>query len=350
MAKQASSSGGALYDAQRLARIKASKLYVSNASPGKVPVIYSAVYNIAFLGLEKLHPFDSSKWGRVCELLIQKGELESRRIMEPGEATKEDLLVVHTPEYLESLKRSYVAASILEVPPVALLPYCIIRSKVLVPFRKQVGGSVLAGKVAYERGWAINVGGGFHHCCGYRGGGFCVYADITLCIHFAFANLNISRAMIVDLDAHQGNGHERDFADDDRVFIFDMYNRDIYPLDYEAKRWIDRRVEISSGTRTDSYLTRLKQELEGAFQAFAPDLLVYNAGTDILEGDPLGRLEVSPEGVKERDEIVFSFARQRNIPIVMLTSGGYMRSSAGVIAESISNLHSKKLIDLAGVN
>ncbi|EFJ04287.1 hypothetical protein SELMODRAFT_432551, partial [Selaginella moellendorffii] len=101
--------------------------------------------------------------------------------------------------------------------------------------------------------------------------------------------------------------------------------------DYEAKRWIDRRVEISE-----------------AFQAFAPDLLVYNAGTDILEGDPLGRLEVSPEGVKERDEIVFSFARQRNIPIVMLTSGGYMRSSAGVIAESISNLHSKKLIDLAG--
>ena len=88
----------------------------------------------------------------------------------------------------------------------------------------------MSAKLAKERGWAINVGGGFHHCSAEKGGGFCAYADISLCIHFALVRLNISRVMIIDLDAHQGNGHETDFAYDSRVYILDMYNPGIYPL------------------------------------------------------------------------------------------------------------------------
>ncbi|EPS59293.1 hypothetical protein M569_15515, partial [Genlisea aurea] len=107
-----------------------------------------------------------------------------------------------------------------------------------------VGGSILAAKLAKERGWAINVGGGFHHCSAGEGGGFCVYADISLCIQFAFHRLNMSRVMIIDLDAHQGNGHENDFSGDGRVYILDVYNPDIYPFDYEARRHIKQKVEI----------------------------------------------------------------------------------------------------------
>ncbi|OAY54095.1 histone deacetylase 2 [Manihot esculenta] len=327
-------------------RILSSKLYF-DVLPSKVPLIYSSAYDISFLGIEKLHPFDSSKWGRVCRFLIVDGVLNKNSIVEPLEASKDDLLVVHSESYLSSLKSSPNVAMIIEVPPVALFPNCLVQQKVLFPFRKQVGGTILAAKLAKEQGWAINVGGGFHHCSSEKGGGFCAYADISLCIHFAFVRLNISRVMIIDLDAHQGNGHEMDFSNDSRVYILDMYNPGIYPFDFEARRYIDQKVEVASGTTTNVYLRKLDEALELADQKkFDPELVVYNAGTDILDGDPLGRLKVSPDGITARDEKVFRFARERNAPLVMLTSGGYMKSSARVIADSIVNLSKKCLIDL----
>ncbi|KAK1258364.1 Histone deacetylase 2 [Acorus gramineus] len=326
-------------------RILSSKLYF-DVPPNKVPVIYSDSYNIAFLGIQKLHPFDSSKWGRICQFLMQDGVLDKIRIVEPLEASKDDLLVVHSELYLRSLESSINVSIIIEVPPVALLPNCLVQKKVLVPFRKQVGGSILAAKLAVERGWAINVGGGFHHCSADRGGGFCAYADITLCIQYAFVRLNISRVMILDLDAHQGNGHERDFSNDSRVYILDMYNCEIFPCDYEAKRYIDQKVELKSGTKTKDYLDKLDSALKVAKDVFDPELVIYNAGTDILDGDPLGQMKISPDGVTHRDEMVFRFAQDKKTPILMLTSGGYMKSSARVIADSIANLSTKSLIDL----
>uniref|UniRef100_A0A2P2MIQ9 Histone deacetylase domain-containing protein n=1 Tax=Rhizophora mucronata TaxID=61149 RepID=A0A2P2MIQ9_RHIMU len=210
-----SSSSTATADAATLCRnrILSSKLYF-DVPPSKIPVIYSSNYDIAFLGIEKLHPFDSSKWGRVCQFLITDAVLERNSIIEPQEASKDDLLVVHSESYLSSLKSSINVAMIIEVPPVAVFPNCIVQKKLLYPFRKQVGGTILAAKLAKERGWAINVGGGFHHCSSDKGGGFCAYADISLCIHYAFVRLGISRVMIIDLDAHRGNGHERDFSND----------------------------------------------------------------------------------------------------------------------------------------
>lgn len=131
-----------------------------------------------------------------------------------------------------------------------------------------------------------------------------------------------------------------------RVYILDMYNAGIYPFDFEAKRYIDQKVELASGTKTKEYLDKLDEALEVARNNFNPELVVYNAGTDILDGDPLGRLKISPDGVMTRDEKVFRFARERNIPLLMLTSGGYMKSSARVIADSIINLSKKNLIAL----
>ncbi|KAL6839546.1 hypothetical protein ACP4OV_030816 [Aristida adscensionis] len=348
MASSARSSGPAPGpgDPLRRNRILSSKLYL-DVPASKPPVVYSPSYDIAFCGIEKLHPFDSSKWGRICKYLTREGHLEKKLLVEPLEATKEDLLVVHTEAYLKTLKSSFRVANIVEVPPVALIPNKIVQRVLLYPFRKQVGGSILTAKLALERGWAINVGGGFHHCSAEEGGGFCAYADISLCIQFAFVRLNISRVMIIDLDAHQGNGHEKDFANDGRVYILDMYNAGIYPFDHVAKRYIDQKVELVSGTKTDEYLEQLDKALEVSKDRFQPELIVYNAGTDILDGDPLGRLRISPEGVVMRDEKVFRFAKDQNIPLLMLTSGGYMKSSARVIADSIINLSNRNLIQLS---
>ncbi|XP_036593562.1 histone deacetylase 11 isoform X2 [Trichosurus vulpecula] len=267
-------------------------------------------------------------------------------MVEAREATEQDLRVVHTQRYLNRLKWSFVVAMITEIPPVFCLPNFLVQRHVLRPLRTQTGGTIMAGKLAIERGWAINIGGGFHHCSSDRGGGFCAYADITLSIKFLFERVEgVSRATIIDLDAHQGNGHERDFMDDSRVYIVDIYNRNIYPGDGFAKRAIKRKVELEWGTGDTYYLQKVAEHVEGALSDHMPHVMIYNAGTDILEGDPLGGLSVSAEGIIKRDELVFRAARSHNIPIFMVTSGGYQKHTARIIADSILNLYNLGLID-----
>ncbi|XP_072277135.1 histone deacetylase 11 isoform X5 [Pyxicephalus adspersus] len=312
------------------------------------PIVYSNDYNITFIGLEKLHPFDSGKWGKVINFLKEDKLITNDTIVTAKEATEEDLLVVHTRGYLNKLKWSFVVATITEIPPLVLLPNFLVQRRVLKPLRTQTGGTIMAGKLAIDRGWAINVGGGFHHCSGDKGGGFCAYADITLAIKFLFERVEgITKATIIDLDAHQGNGHERDFIDDKRVYIMDVYNRHIYPGDTMAKKAIKRKIELDWGTEDKEYLEKVETHVKGALNEVTPDVIVYNAGTDILDGDPLGGLSISPQGIIKRDEIVFSIARSRSIPILMVTSGGYQKRTARIIADSILNLHNLGLIDSA---
>ncbi|XP_064632028.1 histone deacetylase 11-like isoform X2 [Lineus longissimus] len=321
-----------------------TQLYVP-VQPWQWPIIYAIEYNISFLGFEKLHPFDAGKWGRVHEFLKEEGMLYDHTTVKPTEASQADLMVVHPKRYIDSLKWSINVAGITEVPPVALLPNFVVQRKVLRPFRYQTGGTILAAKLAVERGWAINIGGGFHHCSADKGGGFCAYADITLAIKFQMErNPAVKKAMIIDLDAHQGNGHERDFMGNDDVYILDAYNRGIYPHDGYAKRGIKRKVELPFYCEDEQYLNLIRTHVEGALNEFTPDLVVYNAGTDILDGDPLGCLSISPVGIIERDQIVFEHVRARNIPIMMVTSGGYQRTTARIIADSILNLRALGLI------
>lgn len=271
--------------------------------------------------------------------------LSDGMLVEAREASEEDLLVVHTRRYLNELKWSFVVATITEIPPVIFLPNFLVQRKVLRPLRTQTGGTIMAGKLAVERGWAINVGGGFHHCSSDRGGGFCAYADITLAIKFLFERVEgISRATIIDLDAHQGNGHERDFMGDKRVYIMDVYNRHIYPGDRFAKEAIRRKVELEWGTEDEEYLEKVERNVRRSLQEHLPDVVVYNAGTDILEGDRLGGLSISPAGIVKRDEVVFRVVRAHDIPILMVTSGGYQKRTARIIADSILNLHDLGLI------
>jgi len=319
-------------------------LYVP-ITAGQWPLVYSPEYNIGFLGLEKLHPFDSGKWGKVVSFLKDYELVKDENIVLPEEANEDDLAIVHTKKYTDELKWSAKVAMITEIPLVALLPNFIVQRKLLKPFRLQTGGTILAGKLALERGWAINIGGGFHHCSSEHGGGFCAYADISLSIKFLFKHVEgVAKAMIVDLDAHQGNGHERDFLDDDKVYIMDVYNRFIYPNDHFAKAAIRKKVELRPYTDDERYLNAVSRNLNEALTEFQPDIIVYNAGTDILEGDPLGHLSVTAKGIIQRDHLVFNAARSKGIPILMVTSGGYQRTTARIIADSIFNLHKEGLI------
>ncbi|XP_018565270.1 histone deacetylase 11 [Anoplophora glabripennis] len=325
--------------------MSSTNLYL-NISKEQWPIIYRKEYNVNFMGLEKLHPFDAHKWKNVYKFLNEEGLINEKTVVVPNEATKEDLLMVHSKRYLKKLNCSLYVAKIAEVFALVVVPNCLVQSAYLRPMRFQTGGSILAGKLALDRGWAINIGGGFHHCCATKGGGFCAYADITLLVKFLFFHFprKVRRVLIVDLDAHQGNGYERDFKGKSNVYIMDVFNKWIYPWDTEAKKAIRKKVELDFFVSDESYLKVVKRNLTEALAEFDPQIMIYNAGTDILKGDKLGGMSISEKGIIKRDELVFREAISRSIPIVMLTSGGYLKKTAKVIADSIVHLYKEGLI------
>lgn len=142
---------------------------------------------------------------------------------------------------------------------------------------------------------------------------------------------------------HQGNGYQRSklHFKDSQTFIVDVYNADVFPRDHHARSAIDVERRLRSGVETEAYLTAVREALEEAFQRCQPppQLIVYNAGTDILDGDPLGLLHVSQSGVVERDELVMAAALRHGVPVVMLLSGGYTRASTPCIVHSLENIH-----------
>ncbi|KAJ3044986.1 Histone deacetylase 11 [Rhizophlyctis rosea] len=316
-----------------------------SSSPQKLPIVYSPKYNISVFGLEKLHSFDSQKYGRIFSILTRDKKLfDASQTYEPSKPTREELMKVHSEVYLESLGGRGVLTRILEVPIVSMLPVRVSRRKILDPMLCATGGTILAGELAMQYGWAINLGGGYHHASGNQGSGFCVYADWALCIQNVFEKFpSVRRVLYVDLDAHQGNGVERSFIEDDRVHILDAYNTHIFPNDTNAKSAITYPIPLTTTTLTTPtpYLSLLRTTLATAFEKSQPDLVCYNAGTDCLEGDPLGGMMLTAEAVVERDELVVGSCLERGVPVVVCLSGGYQMNNAGVIATSITNLFQK---------
>lgn len=310
-------------------------------------LIYSPHYDISFLGFERLHPFDSRKYGRAWSALRQAlGDeaLARHHVAPPKAATDADLRAVHADAYLaRSLRSSAYLARALEVPPLKRLPRVLIDWRLLRPMRWAVAGTVRAARESLRTGKAFNLSGGYHHASRDRGEGFSIYSDIGVAITLLREEGLLSeddRVVYIDLDAHQGNGVARVFFNEPRVFIFDIYNEQIYPADIHARRRIDCDLPIPSGYDDGRYLSTLRGELPSFLDSVSksrrPALAIYNAGTDVLAGDPLGYLRVSAEGILKRDQFVLSQLTERDIPWLMLPSGGYTRESYRLIADSIA--------------
>ena len=305
---------------------------------GKLPIIYNEEYNISIIGLENFHPFDTKKYEKVYEHLTETFSLNEDDFYIPEMVSNESLLLVHTAEYLESLNESSVIADIAELSPLEYLPNSLLQSSILEPMKYAVQGTITGAELALEKGWAINLSGGYHHAKSDEGSGFCFFADINIAVEKLWQKDSTLKVLVVDLDAHQGNGHEATFKDDDRVFIFDIYNEDIYPQDYEAARYIDYNNPVPYGTGCNEYMNLLKEKLPQAIKECLPDLIIYNAGTDIFEEDELGGFEVSAKGIVERDGFVFRQALDSKIPVLMVLSGGYSPKSGTIIGVSIENI------------
>lgn len=300
-----------------------------------IPLVYSPKYNITAFGLERLHPFDGVKYRRIRDWLVRQGLRRPGNLVAPRLATRADLLRVHTPEYLRTLRDRRVLARILEVPALRYLPGWLVGWRALRPMRWATGGTVLACRLALERGLAINLGGGYHHASGGRGGGFCAYADIPLALATLKQEGQVGSALVVDTDAHQGDGTADAIRHWPWAHLLDLYEEDIFPW---PKTEEDIPVPLPPRTNGAEYLDALREHLPAALDRFCPDLIVYNAGSDVLWSDPLARLFLTAEELAERDLYVVTEVRERAIPLALVLSGGYGPLSWEAHARSIEGI------------
>jgi histone deacetylase 11 len=311
-----------------------------------VRLIYTPQYDIAFFGVERFHPFDSHKYSRAWRAIRRETgrKLRHRHEKPTGPIARDELLSLHAAAYLDRDLRdpSYLSRA-LEIPQLAKVPEWLTDWLVLRPMRWACAGTLLAARSALNGSSAVNLSGGYHHASQARGEGFSLYSDIGLAVTLLRRSGELAgddRVLYIDLDAHQGNGVARVFNTDPRVFIFDMYNRSIYPRDREAQRRVDCNLPISSGCLERDYFQTLRTELprfiSGLCRSTLPRLAIYNAGTDVYEKDPLGNLRLTEEGVLRRDQFVINQLDNRKIPWIMLPSGGYTRESFQLIANTVN--------------
>lgn len=301
----------------------------------KLCVVYSQQYQIGMLGLEKLHPFDINKYSRIYLQLVTDGLLCPACVFVPEPVSEEQLLTVHTPDYLDRLKNPTRLAEYLEFGPLAFAPSALADLAILQPFRYTTGGTLMAARQALLHGKAINLGGGYHHAEPDRGGGFCIYADMPIAIRVLQSEGRIDRALVIDVDVHQGNGTAVCLAADDRVFTFDMFQDGIYPIPKETN---DLDVPMPAYTTDREFLEVLSEHLPDVFDRAPPDIVFLQAGVDGLAGDPLANFELTPDGIVERDRRIFAEADRRNVPIVMTLGGGYSDNAWRAQYQSIRGL------------
>jgi len=283
-------------------------------------------------GLEKLHSFDIRKYARIYMKLNTEGLLRPDDVFVPEAVSEAEILLVHTPKFLESLKDSPTVARYLEAPVVAAVPNALVDAAILNAFRYSTGGTILSGRLALKHGIAINLGGGYHHAKPDAGEGFCIYADMPIAIRVLQKDGLIRRAMVIDLDVHQGNGTAVCCEGDDSVFTFSMHQGDIYPIPKESSN-LD--IELQSGTDDRKFLKILRKNLGGAIARARPDIVFLQAGCDTLKGDPLASLAMTREGIVQRDAMVIDECVKRNLPVVMVLGGGYSKQAWEVQYASI---------------
>ena len=288
------------------------------------------------------HVFPAEKYIHIHDRLLASGVATPADFVAPGPAADEDVLLVHTPVYVDKLKTgtlSQVEELQLEVP---------FSPELVRAFWLAAGGSILAAGHALQDGVAINIGGGFHHAFADHGEGFCMIHDVAVAIRRMQRDDRITRAMTVDCDVHQGNGTAAIFAGvrvptgplpstsastlrpatpakvrnahAGDVFTISLHQENNYPM-WKPPSSID--IDLPDGIGDDDYLAWLDNALSSGLRQFDPELICYIAGADPYREDQLGGLALTIEGLKRRDELVFRVARARDIPVMVTYAGGY---------------------------
>lgn len=287
--------------------------------------LYSPKYEVD-LGA---HILPTIKFRLIVEKLIELGIAKVEDFEEPVAARDDDILLVHTPTYLDKLRRGTLTPEELAVLD---LPF----SRELVEAAWiGVEGTIRAARYALETGLGIHIGGGGHHAFPDHGAGYCVFNDIAIAIRRLQREGRIVKAMIVDCDVHQGDGTAFVFRDDQSVFTCSVHQEDLYP---DVKQKSDLDVGLTSGMGDYDYLEELSRHVLPALEVFLPQLLIYVAGADAYLDDREGGLKLSFEGLERRDQIIFHEARRRRVPVIVVLAGGYARRTADTVAIHVTTI------------
>jgi acetoin utilization deacetylase AcuC-like enzyme len=272
-----------------------------------VKVFYSPRYEVTLPG----HVWPTAKYRLIADRLAAQARADID-ILEPAEASWDDLARVHTAEYLDKLRSGTLSAddiATLELP---------WRPEFVTAFRIMAGGTCAAALAALEDGTAAHLGGGLHHAFANHGEGFCPLNDIAVGIRVA-QSCGVRRAAVIDVDVHHGNGTAMIFERDPDVFTFSIHQQHNYPF---FKPRSDLDIGLEDGAGDDRYLSALAGALPRVLQS-APELIVYVAGADPFERDRLGGLKLTKAGLAERDRMVIAAARAAGVPLALTLAGGY---------------------------
>jgi len=285
------------------------------------------------------HVFPSVKYRMVQQTLLREKLAEPADFLAPERAADEDILRVHTQEYVRRLKTGNLSLSELMRLEIPYSP------ETVEAFWLATGGTILAGRRALEDGMAANLSGGFHHAFPDHGEGFCMIHDVAIAIRRLQAERAIRTAMVVDTDVHQGNGTAAIFGGDESVFTLSMHQENNYPLPKPPSN-ID--LDLPDGMGDAEYLDLLEKNLHKAFAESHPDLLFYVGGADPYREDQLGGLALTLEGLQQRDRIVFEHARRHGVPAAITLAGGYARRLNDTVRIHVNTIAAAR--DLASSN
>ena len=254
------------------------------------------------------------KYELIPEQLIYEGTVSEDQFFHPEPLSDEQLLLTHTAEFLDKLKNQTLSAKEIRAIGFPMTPLLIQRG------RHIANGTLQCAKYAMAPGVAMNIAGGTHHSFADHGEGFCIYNDIALSAHNLLATGKIKKALVVDLDVHQGNGTAKIFEGDNRVYTWSMHGERNYPTRKENS---DLDTALPDKTEDALYIKTVRDILPRLIDEVEPDIVFYLSGVDILESDKLGRLSVSIPGCKERDKIVLETCKKNNLPVAISMGGGY---------------------------
>lgn len=259
------------------------------------------------------HVFRTEKYALLHERIVSTGLARPEEFLIPQSAAREDLLLVHTEQYLDDLfhYRHTIRTITSEMP---------ISRQIIEAFALGAGGTILACRTAaQERTMTMNLAGGFHHAFADHAEGFCYINDVAVGMAKVRHEGLITRGMVVDCDLHQGNGTAHIFRADPNVFTFSIHQENLYPI----KQRSDRDVGLPDGCGGRHYLDALRQNLPDILETHRPEFVLYVAGADPYSEDQLGSLMLSGAELRERDEIVIGACARRGIPLAAVLAGGY---------------------------
>ena len=276
-------------------------------------VCYSDRYLIE---LSPTHIFPIRKYRLVRDRLLEEGTLTHWHLIEPPLASDEDILLVHTPDYWQRVVTGTLTAAEVRRLGFPWSESLVRRS------RASVQGTLIAARHALRDGIASNLAGGTHHAYADHGEGYCVLNDIAIATRVLQRDGLLRRVAIIDCDVHQGNGTAAIFNDDRDVFTFSIHGEKNYPLRKEISR-VD--VALKDGAGDEEYHAALSEHVPVILSRFQPELVFYQAGVDPYEHDRLGKLRLTLEGLKERDQFVIGACRAAEVPVVTTMGGGYAK-------------------------